>query len=80
MCLNDTYTKVCTVKHLSDSSPIQNGLKHGDALSPILFNFALECAIRKGQENQAGLKVNGTHQLQVYADDVNPGRYNRYYK
>jgi hypothetical protein len=46
MCLNETYSKVRIGKHLSGSFPIQNGLKQGDALSPLLLNFGLEYAIR----------------------------------
>jgi hypothetical protein len=52
MCLNKTYSKLRIGKYLSDAFPVQNGLKDGNALSPLLFNFALEHAIKKVGEKK----------------------------
>jgi hypothetical protein len=71
LCLTETYNKVRVGKNLSEIFSIGNGMKQGDALSPLLFNFALEYAIKRVQVNQNSLKLNGTHQLMAYADDVN---------
>ena len=46
-------------------------MKQGDALSPLLFNFSLEHAIRKVQETNLVLHMNGTHQVLHYGDDEN---------
>jgi hypothetical protein len=71
MCLNETYSKVCVGKNMSVMFPTQNGLKQGDAVTALLFNFPFDYAIRRLQENQGGLKLDGTQQLLAYADDVN---------
>ena len=65
------YSRVWVGKNLSDIFPIRNGLKQGDALSPLLFNYAAEYAMRRVQVNQDGLQVNGTNQFLVYANGVN---------
>jgi hypothetical protein len=59
------YANICL------SFLIQNGLKQGNAISPLVFNFALGYVIRKVQENRVELKLNGTHQLLAYTDFVN---------
>jgi hypothetical protein len=49
--------------------PTKNVLKQGEDLSLLIFNSALQYVIRKVQVNQDGLKLYGTYQLLVYADD-----------
>jgi len=71
MCLSETYSRVCIDKHLSDMFHMKNDLRQGDALSPLIFNFAVEFAIGRTQVNQEGLKLSGILQLLVYTDDVN---------
>jgi hypothetical protein len=55
LCVKETHRKDRIGKYLSDSFPIQNCLKQGEALTPLLFDFASECPIRTVQENQVGL-------------------------
>jgi hypothetical protein len=57
MCLNKTYSKVHIGKHMSDDFPIQNGLNQGDALLPLLFNFALEMCHQEGPGKPSGTEI-----------------------
>jgi len=71
MSLTETYSRVQVGENVSDRFPTRNGLKQGDALSPLFFNFALEYTIRRVHVNQEGLKLNGILQLLAYVNDVN---------
>jgi hypothetical protein len=80
MCLNDIYSIVRMGKHLSDSFSKQNGLLQGDALSLLIFNFALEYANKETHKPQVGLKLDRAYQLPAYADDVSTGRQHRHHR
>jgi hypothetical protein len=41
LSLNESYSKVSIAKHFSESFPFQNGLKQGEALSPLILNFVV---------------------------------------
>jgi hypothetical protein len=70
MCLNETYSRVCFGKLLILFIIKNGGVKQGDAFAPLLFNFDRLHAIWRFLVNQDGLKVNGTQQLLVFAEDV----------
>ena len=63
MSLNETYSRFRVGKHLSEVFPVKNGLKQGDALLPLLFNFVSDYGIKRGQVNPDGLKINDAHKL-----------------
>jgi len=63
MCLNEIYSRARVDKYSCDTIPIENDLKQGDALPPLLFYFVLEYAMGTVQAKQFGLKRNVTHQL-----------------
>jgi hypothetical protein len=71
ICPDETYSRVWVGKHLSDMLPSRNGLKQGCASLPLTFNLALEYANRRVQVNENSLKLNCTHLLLVYSDDIN---------
>jgi hypothetical protein len=70
MFVIEASSRVRVDKHFSDTFSIRNVLKKGEVLSPFLFYFPFEYTIRRVQVKQNGLKLNGTHWLLVYADDL----------
>jgi hypothetical protein len=71
MCLSESYSRVRLGKNFSAMFLTGNGLKKGDALSPLFFNVALVFAIRRVKVFQDCLKLNGINELLVYGNDVN---------
>jgi hypothetical protein len=69
MCIHEVSSRICVGKHSSHAFPVQVGVKQRDALSPLLFNFVLEYAIRKAKENQEGSELNSLNHV-VYAGDT----------
>ena len=67
LCMEDTYNIVTYKGRKSDPFQITSGLKQGDALSPLLFNLALEKVVRKVKEDCV---IGGTSKMLGYADDI----------
>ena len=70
MCLTETYSRVRVGKNLSDMFPIRNGLKQGDALSPLLFIFVVMYVIRNFQKTRGGTQIQWNLQPVLCADDA----------
>ena len=64
-CLDGIQSKVIIRNYVSSTFPNENGFKQRDALSPLLFNFALEYAIRKVQETNLELDKNGLQYIKI---------------
>jgi hypothetical protein len=62
--LNETYSKVCVGRSLSDAVPFQNGLKKRECFIATAFQLCFRIC------RQEGLQLNASHQLLVHADDV----------
>jgi hypothetical protein len=71
VCLNETYSKLrspCGERVVKFSSPKWSDIHRYFISSAFQLYFR---AYYKVKENQVGLKLDGIHQLLVYADNVN---------
>jgi len=71
MCVTEKCNRVRLDKNLSDMFPIRDGLKQGDPHSPLFSTLLYITPLGGVQVDRDGLKLSGTNQLLVYADDVN---------
>lgn len=69
--MSDTKGQVRINGGFSDTFEISQGLKQGDGLAPMLFNLALERAIRDARMEVKSTLLHRTTQLIGYADDLN---------
>ncbi|KAL4113759.1 hypothetical protein QTP88_017332 [Uroleucon formosanum] len=64
-----TLCKVCYLQGISDPFEVKSGLKQGDALSPALFNLALEKIIRDTNDDRR-MEISNEQVMLAYADDI----------
>ncbi|XP_054287945.1 uncharacterized protein LOC129003672 [Macrosteles quadrilineatus] len=63
----------CSVRidgHNCNTFEVNSGVRQGDGLSPILFNFAIEEALQKVAEKNIGVKIGTKINILAFADDV----------
>lgn len=70
-CMENSKCKIKIGTFISDSFEVQSGVRQGDGLSPILFNFVLEKALQKLRNENIGISLgNYKINLLAYADDI----------
>jgi hypothetical protein len=69
--LKETYRNFCIGKHVCDTFPAPDGLKQGDALLPLLFNFASDTPLAVSKKPRTGVEINGIQQLLVCPNAIN---------
>lgn len=69
-CICDSRSRVRVGDMVSDIFDINNGLRQGDALSPLLFNVALEKATRAAELVVEMYTQRGPQLILAFADDI----------
>jgi hypothetical protein len=69
MCNEKIFCKIRYLQNYSEAFEIKSGLRQGDALSPKLFNLALEKIVRDTNEQQ-NMDIIGESVILAYANDI----------